>query len=94
MEHVEAWLVVPEMELDNAALGLTLGNQVDRPECRRQRRALVIVVEEIAVQVEGIDRIELNDVDEIEANRLVLDDPPRRTPGEIGKRVDALQLSV
>ncbi len=66
VEHVEARLMLARRELEDAALRLALHDRVDGAQRRRQRRAVVVVVEEVGVQVERVDRIELGDVDEID----------------------------
>ena len=67
VEHVEPGLVRRVAHLQDAALALALHHRVDRPERRRQRGAVVVVVEEVAMQVQRVDRVELGDVDEVDA---------------------------
>lgn len=61
--------MVLEAELQDPPLGLALHDRVDRPQRRRQRGAVIVVVEEVGVQVEGVDRVELGDVDEVDPHR-------------------------
>ena len=92
VEHVEAGLVVLVGELEDAALRLALHDQVDRLQRRRQRRALVVIVEEIGVQVERVDRVELDDVDQVDADRPAADDPDRPLHVGVRDRVDGIDL--
>ena len=69
VEHVQARLVRVVGELDNSALRLALHDRIDRLQRRRQRRAGVVIVEEIGMQMEGVDRVELEHVDEVDAHR-------------------------
>src|SRR5918994_2547879 len=69
VEHVEPRLVILVGELQNAALSLRLHDGVDRAQRRLQPGAGVVIVEEIGVQVEGVDRVELGDIDQIDAHR-------------------------
>lgn len=59
VEHVETRFVFPVgmVEFENAALSLALGDEIDSPQRRRQRRSLVEIVEEIRMQVERVDRV-------------------------------------
>src|SRR5215207_8828023 len=68
VEHVEPRLVVLVRELQDAALPLRLHDRVDHTQCRFQPRAGVVVVEEIGVQVEGVDQVELGDIDQVDAD--------------------------
>src|SRR5688572_32984789 len=67
--HVEPGLVTLKGELEDAALALALHDGVDRAQGRGERRAVIVVVEEVAVQMEGVDRVELGHVDEIHPHR-------------------------
>src|SRR5215218_7609518 len=64
VEHVQTRLIVLVRELQDAALPLRLHDRVDRAERRFQPRAGVVIVEEVAVQVKGVDQVELGDVDQ------------------------------
>src|SRR5215207_725340 len=64
VEHVHAGISVTEFK--NAALGLSLNDGVGEFR-RRQACAGGIVVEEICMQVEGVDQVELEDVNKIDA---------------------------
>ena len=52
VEHVETGLMVLIGEFQDAALSLALHNSVDRLQRRRQRRSVIVVIEEVAMQVE------------------------------------------
>src|SRR5690606_7691707 len=58
MEHVEARLETGEGKLENAALRLALHDRVHGLQRWLQRRAVIVVVVEVAVNMQGIDRIE------------------------------------
>lgn len=74
VEHVETGLVLREMELKDAALGLALGDEVDGLQGRGQGRALIEVFKEISMQMKRIYRIELDHIDKVDANRFVSKD--------------------
>src|SRR5215207_1496600 len=92
VEHVEPRLVVLVGELQDAALPLRLHDGVDRAERRFQPRAGVVVVEEIGVQVEGVDRVELGDIDQVDAHRTAAVDLDRMLHIVEGDRVDRVDL--
>ena len=65
MEHIHAGIFVTEFQ--NAALSLSLNDGV----CEfggRETGASGVVLEEIRMQMEGVDQIEFEDVDEVDAN--------------------------
>ena len=92
VEHVDAGLVVGEGELEDAALALALHDGVDGPQRRRQRRAVIVIVEEVGVQVERVDRVELGDVDEVDAHRPRPLDADRLVDVGEGDGVDGVDL--
>ncbi len=65
MEHVHAGIFVAEFQ--NAALGLSLDDRVGKL-AGDKACACGVVVEEIRVQVEGVDQVEFQDVDQINAD--------------------------
>ncbi len=71
VEHIQTRFETPVGELQDAALRLALHDGVHRLEGRLQRGAVVVIIEEIGVQVQGVDRVELGDVDQINALQLV-----------------------
>ena len=71
MEHVKPRLMFLEGEFENSPLRLALHDQIDGLQRWRQRRSLIVVVEEIGMQVERVDRVKFDDIDEIDANRPV-----------------------
>src|SRR5215211_1636485 len=68
MEHVHAGLVVAIAELQNSPLALALHDRVDCPQSRGKCRSVIVVVEEVAMEMEGIEEIELQDVHQIDAD--------------------------
>ena len=87
-----AVLVLGEAELEDAALGLDLLDQVDRAQGRLERRAGVVVVEEVGVEVERVEQVELDHVDQVDAHRPVLVDHDRVLHVMEGDRVDRVDL--
>src|SRR5215212_3269874 len=69
VEHIVTRLMVLIGELQNAALSLRLHDRIDRAQRRLQPRAGVVIVEEIGVQMEGVDQVELGDIDQVDAHR-------------------------
>src|SRR5687767_8897125 len=47
VEHVETGLMLLIRELKDAALRLALHDRVDGLQCRRERRAMVVIIEEV-----------------------------------------------
>src|SRR5215213_4592330 len=92
VEHVQPRLMVFVGELQNAALPLRLHDGVDRALRWLQAGAGLVIVEEIGVQVEGVDQVELGDIDQVDAHR------PRAVDGDgvlhimEGHRVDRVDL--
>src|SRR5215218_6351610 len=66
VEHVQPRLMVFVGELQNAALPLRLHDGVDGALRWLQAGAGLVIVEEIGVQVEGVDQVELGDIDRID----------------------------
>ena len=65
---------------------------VDGAQRRRQRRAVIVVVEEVGVQVERVDRVELGHVDQVDAHRPRLVDADRLLRVGMGDGVDGVDL--
>src|SRR5919106_4438572 len=88
VEHVLAG--VGEAQLEDSALALTLDDGV-REVARLEARAGRVVVEEVGVDVERVDRIELEQVHEVDPHELVTFDLYRLVDvgeGDGGGRVD------
>ena len=68
VEHVKTRFMIRETELDYAALRLALHDRVNRPQCWRERRSVVIVVKEICVKVEGVDGVEFSHIHQVDAD--------------------------
>src|SRR5215212_4067665 len=92
VEHVLTRLVILVGELQDAALPLGLHDGVDRAQCWFQPRARVVIVEEVGVQVEGVDQVELGDIDEVDAYRPRTVDLNRVLHIMEGDRVDRVDL--
>jgi len=52
--------MVGEVEFEDTSFCLTLGDDVDGTQGWRQCHALVVIVEETALEVERVDRIKLD----------------------------------
>src|SRR5215207_6081335 len=92
VEHVEPRLVILVGELQDAALPLRLHDGVDRAQRRFQLRAGVVVVEEVGMQVEGVDRVELGDIDQVDAHRPAAVDLDRVLHVMEGDAIDRVDL--
>jgi hypothetical protein len=91
VEHVLAGLEAFEVELEDPALRLYLRDDV-REHRRLERCPGVVVVEEVPMQVERVDRVELGDVDQVHTDGLVGTDPDRRGVVRERDRVDRIDL--
>src|SRR5215207_250327 len=92
VEHVVARLVVLVGKLQDAALPLGLHDRVDRAQRRLQPRAGLVIIEEIGVQVKGVDQVELGDIDEVNPYRPRAIDLDRVLHIMEGDRVDRVDL--
>ena len=67
VEHIHAGISVGEFK--NAALGLPLNDRI-REFRGNEARASGVVLEEVCVEMEGVDQVELKDVHKIDADRF------------------------
>ena len=79
--------------LEHVALTLALDDRV-RVLARRERRAGRKTVEEVAMDVERVDRVELDDVDEVDPDELAALDANRLVHEVEGNGVDCVDLVV
>ena len=97
MEHVNAWVVVAEFK--DAALRLTLDDGVGVFR-RRQARASGVVMEEIGVQVKGIDQVEFQGVHQVDAYLFIQPDLDRvqlvmeRNAVDVIEIVDVVEVHI
>ncbi len=82
---------VREPHLEDPALPLHLADRVGELG-RGQRRARWVVVEEVGVQVERVDRVELEHVHQIDPHELVAAHPDRPVHVVESDRVDGVHL--
>ena len=92
VEHVEPRLMLGEGYFENTALRLAHHHCVDGAVGRLQCRAMVVEFKKIAVKVEGIDRIELGDIDEVDSYRAGLLDSDRLLEICEWDRVDGVEF--
>ena len=84
VEHVVARLEPVEVELENPPLCLTLHDRVHSFQSRRERGAVIEVVEEVGVEVEGVGEVELDEVAQVDPDRAGAVDRIRNELEEIG----------